>query len=447
MTTVPAGDRLPGPTRTDAVARWLASSPALRRRRFELLPVNGPGAPAGRPQGRRPGPSTSLNGLADLISSIATCGLLSPVLVEEEPADAGAPLRLIVAGERRVMSIRRGAVADPDNPHFATIPAIVCPGPLTEEERRSWQLIENLAREDLQPGELGAALLFERCAVLASELAKAGADVPAETFDEPDPVRRYQDLERLRARHPGTGAPWQVVLRRLGLQLTPRKARAVAKALTTLPRELSEEMDEHKVALYTRLQLLKVGTGHGDVAAELWQAVKQRGRPDLLSAAVRAHRAGITDPDSAADAAEIVRTAGNAARGAALRRPAAEHPAQVADTVAELAPSSSSRDAGDQVLPDDPTDDPTGADVQAGAPAADSGRAPAVQLPAAVPLATVNDALANLRDVVGHLAAGRQVPRFDAGSLRLLATQLLFHLDRGAGDPEEPSSPKELLAA
>jgi hypothetical protein len=44
--------------------------------------------------------------------------------------------------------------------NFAALAAFVRSGPMTEEERRRLQLTENLAREDLRPGELAAALLL-----------------------------------------------------------------------------------------------------------------------------------------------------------------------------------------------------------------------------------------------------------------------------------------------
>jgi ParB family chromosome partitioning protein len=43
---------------------------------------------------------------------------------------------------------------------------------LSEAERQTWQLVENLAREELQPGELAAALMFERCALLTVKLLR-----------------------------------------------------------------------------------------------------------------------------------------------------------------------------------------------------------------------------------------------------------------------------------
>jgi hypothetical protein len=57
-----------------------------------------------------------------------------------------------------------GAVHLPDNPNFNAIPAIISPGRVPLEECRKWQLVENMAREPLRPGEQAAALLLHRCA-------------------------------------------------------------------------------------------------------------------------------------------------------------------------------------------------------------------------------------------------------------------------------------------
>jgi ParB family chromosome partitioning protein len=461
MPAPPSPTALAGPApaaqlRGDALVQRLDESPALRRRRLELLPVDGPGAPVSRPQGRSPGASTTLIGLADLISSIATVGVLNPILVEEVDQPGAVPVRWIVTGERRAMSVRRGLVAAPDNPHFAAIPAVVCPGPLTEEERRTWQLIENLAREDLQPGELGAALLFERSAVLAGQLTAAGVAVPEQVFAEPDPVARYRLLERVRRPHPKVGAPWEVVLRRLGLQLSPRKARAVVAALCTLPREMSADLDAHKVALHTRVELLRVGTGHDDVAAELWAEVKRLGRPDLLAAAVRAHRAGITAPSAAAAAAEVQRAEANAARAHSLRRPESTTdpaPASVTDQVTDQVtdPAAAVAADADTDAVDEPARGPGPAGEEEGNPRPGAVAAPArepvsqpVAQPAAaaepVPAAVVDAALGGLRDLARHLAVGRRLSRYDSGSVRLLISQVQHHLaSRGGGRTEEPT--------
>ena len=296
------------------LARRLTLSDRLRARRLELLPLTGPGAAFSDVQGRQPGESTAPAALADLISSIATIGVLQPILVEE--ADGR---RLLVAGERRLRAARWGATADPANPHFQSIPAVICPGPLAEEERRVWQLVENLAREDLQPGELGAALLFERCAVMATKLLVAGVAVPAEVFTWDDPVARYRFLDRLRAGDPKTAAPWDEVLRRLGLQLSARQARALVAAFTALPAELSSDFDAHRITLTTRQTYLRLDTGRASAADQLWAAVKARGNTRLLAAATAEI---LDDPDldadEAVDRAEERHRDANAARSARL---------------------------------------------------------------------------------------------------------------------------------
>ncbi|MGH3452515.1 MAG: ParB N-terminal domain-containing protein [Haloechinothrix sp.] len=273
------------PIETLALARRLATSEQLRRRRFELLPLAGPAAPFAEVQGRQAGDSTTPSGLADLISSIATVGVLQPVLVEELPRDE---LRL-VSGERRLRAASWGAIHLGDNPHFASIPAVICPGPLSEEERRVWQLVENLAREDLRPGELAAALLYERCAVLTAKLLAAGIPVPEDVARLDDPVERFRALDRLRLQRGASrlGAPWLEVLRRLGIQMSEERAKHLVRAFAALPQELSAEMDAAGVALATRMKFLRLDRGRSAAASELWEAVKARGRPDLLAAAVR----------------------------------------------------------------------------------------------------------------------------------------------------------------
>lgn len=262
----------------------LRRSENLAKRRLDLLPLRGGGAACTDIQGRGPGASTTNEGLADLISSISTVGLLHAVLVEEIRVE-NAVVHRLVTGERRLRAMRWGAVNLPENPHFARLPAVVCPGPLTDEERRIWQLVENLAREDLQPGELARALLLERSALLADNLLQAGCVVPSRL--PADPVARFQQLERLRGTNVGLAAPWEVVLGRLGLQLSPRRARELVSAFRVLPRELSTELDEHQVALHARGELARVARTRRQDAGEVWKAVKRLGRPDLLGAAAR----------------------------------------------------------------------------------------------------------------------------------------------------------------
>lgn len=370
------------PATVDPVAatRRLARSERLTRRRYELIPLRGAGAAFTDVQGRQPGsPSSAPADLAELISSIASVGLLQPILVED--LDRGR--RRLVAGERRLRSMQWLAAHHPDPERFATIAAVVCPGPLPEEDRRVWQLVENLAREDLRPGELAAALMFERCAVLTAKLLAARVPVPADVAGRDDPCDRFAALDQLRRaqQQPTLGAPWEEVLRRLGVQMTRRKAQQLVTALKTLPAELSTEMDDAGVALHTRINYLRLDRGHRDAARQLWDAVRARGRPDLLTAAVRAR---LADPhlaaDAAVDAAADLHESANLAR---KLQPGARHA----------------------------TDDLNGLDT---------GTPPTS--PADLELAA---AAGVLRQLCAALRAGAAVSGYDAGSLRLLLHELL----------------------
>lgn len=366
----------PGGGGVAELAQRLANSTRLRERRFQLLPLSGAGAAFADVQGRGPGEATAPANLVELISSIATIGVLQPVLVEELPG----PVLRLVSGERRLRAAQWGARHHPDNLHFATIPAVVCPGPLSEEERRVWQLVENLAREDLQPAELAAALLFERSAVLAAKLLAAGVTVPTEVAYLDDPMARFRALDRLRveAGCHHLGAPWEEVLRRLGLQLREDKAKALVRAFAALPPELSAEMDAAKVALATRLEFLKLNRGRAQAAADLWEAVKARQHTSLLGAAVREQmaRPGL-DPGEAVDAAAALHAAADRARAAAMRR------------------------------------------------RAPGGEAKSAQAPAEV----VDAALDALKALLEALRSGAGLARYDAGSLHLLASELLERLE------------------
>jgi len=362
------------------LAQRMNLSGRLRQRRFELLATSGPAAPFAEVQGRAPGVSTAPSELVELISSIASVGVLQPVLVEELPG----PVMRLVAGERRMRSVHWGARHHPDNPHFAALPAVVCPGPLSEEERRVWQLVENLAREDLQPGELAAALLFERSAVLVAKLSAAGVVVPTDDANLDDPVARFRALDRLRvaAGCHHLGAPWEEVLGRLGIQVRPEKAKVLVRAFAAMPVELSAEMDAAKIALATRLEYLRLGRGgRAEAAAELWVAVKATGRPELLAGAVREQ---IDHPDlEAGDAVE---------RAAAFREAADEARAR-----AQLRPDID--DLG-----------------------SDAGITEGTVVEEA---AVVEEALGGLRRLLGELRGGLRLSRYDAGSLALFAGELL----------------------
>ena len=379
MTAPPAaatGEVRPPAPSAKEIARRLTLSERLRQRRFELLPLTGPGAAFAEVQGRGPGPDTAPAHLVELISSIASVGVLQPILVEEL---AGGERR-VVSGERRLRASRWGAAHQPDNPHFAAIPAVVCPGPLSEQERRVWQLVENLAREDLQPGELAAALLYERSAVLVAKLLAAGVAVPSEVAYLDDAVARFRALDRLRveAHLHHVGAPWTEVLRRLGIQMREEKARQLVRAFAALPPELSEQMDAAKVALATRIEYLRLERGRTEAAGELWEAVKGRQRPDLLSAAVREC---LDHPDLA--------------------------PVEAVERAAEL------REAADR----------------ARAQAQRSEAEPGDHVDAEV----LAEAMAGLRRLLGVLRAGARLSRYDAGSLRLFATEVLALVEPDPG--------------
>ncbi|SEM72392.1 ParB N-terminal domain-containing protein [Streptacidiphilus jiangxiensis] len=434
MTTIATTteDVAPHAERFAALTDTLQRSERLRRRRFEMLPLRG--AVSTDIQGRGPGPSVSPEGLADLVSSISSVGVLHPVLVEElEDADGGTRLRLVL-GERRYRACRWGAVNEPDNPYFEALPAVICPGPLSVEERRTWQLVENLAREDLQPGELAAALLLERCAILQNNLEQAEIVVPENVPLLDDPVARFEALDKLRGTDVDLAAPWTLVLRRLGLQISPRRARELVAAFRTLPRELSTEMDEREVALAARTNLARLTRGRREVANELWQAVKRLGRTDLLTAAARAQAGDpAMSPQAAAEAASAVQDNANAVRAAKLTRPAtsddsnAEEEAQAGgNPAAARTPEPAERPTAST----GPVPSPASPSVNDGA---DSVPGPEEPMPGAADAEPadaeiVKGALDAMRELNRQLTAGRVLHRFDAGSLRLLITDVFDQL-------------------
>jgi ParB family chromosome partitioning protein len=357
------------------------SAERMQRRRLEMLPLRGPGAAYTAGQAREPGDSTTPAELSDLISSIAEIGVLHPILVEETPAKGhDRPQLRVVAGERRLRACRWGAVHLSGNPNFDAIPAIISPGPVPPEECRKWQLVENLAREPLRPGEQAAALLLHRCAILTGKLLRAGVPVPPGIYDIDDPVDRFTQLEKIRAGNADYAAPWTEVLSRLGLQLTPRKARQIVRAFAELPRELSAEMDEHQIALHTRIRFAQLRQGREEAAGQIWAAVKDRGRPDLLPAAVQA---GLDDPRvqplAAVESADQLHESANAARSARLSK----------------------------------QPDPIEHEVHR---------------------AVIHAAIRSLRDLAAELRAGLRPAGFDEGSLRLLAEEIV-HLLSAAQDP------------
>jgi len=296
----------------------LSRSDRLRRRRLEMLPV-GDGVftdTQGRGWGAKS--STPPAELRDLLSSIAGSGVLQPILCEE----LGGSYQ-VVSGHRRLAACRWGSVNVTPNANFAEIPAVVVPGPLTEEERRAFQLIENLGRMDLQPGELAAALLYERAAVLAEALAEAGAAAPSDIRGLDDPVARWDRLDafRVKAGLHNVGAPWTAVLQRLGMEISPERCRQLHRAFRSMPPGIAAEMDAAEIALTTRSEWLRLHKGRAEAAEEIWAAVKERD-PTLLRRAVQeAEGRPTAGAGEVVTAAAEFREAANQARGLAQRRP------------------------------------------------------------------------------------------------------------------------------
>ncbi|MEU9255748.1 ParB N-terminal domain-containing protein [Streptomyces sp. NPDC048270] len=411
----------------------LHRSAKLRRRRFEMLPMRGPGSPFTEPQGRKPGDATAPQELSDLISSMSVVGMLEPVLAEEITVAGRAPTIRLVTGERRLRAMRWGAQNLPDNPHFASLAAVVCPGPLSDEERHMWRFVENFAREPLRPGEQAAALMYQRCAVLVGKLLRSGKPVPGEVYAITDAVERFKALEKIRGTDQSCAAPWTEVLSRLGLQLTERKATELVRAFRELPRDLTEEMDEEAVRLNTRIRFAALRRGREDAASDIWAALKGSSRLHLLPSAVDISLATPElDPEEVIDAAEERLERANANRRAKLTR------VPEPDRSAE-APES---DAGGVGTPG-PTDDDSAPEadeqrpVTAVPPAAEENSSPPPPPAPPVDPKLVRSALDGLRGLLAEVRSGRQVGRYDRGSLRLALRELEQHLADEAAPSQE----------
>jgi ParB family chromosome partitioning protein len=384
---------------------------------MDSIPLRGPGAATTRVQGRQPGDSTTPTELSDLISSIATIGVLQPVLAEEIARPDGPPQILLVTGERRLRACRWGAAHLPDNSHFDALPAIICPGPLSESERRTWQIVENLAREPLRPGEQAAALLWHRCAVLTGQLLHAGKPVPAEVDALQDPIQRWEALERIRGQDPSCAAPWTEVLNRLGLQLSPRKARELVAAFRSLPAAVSEEMDEEKVRLHTRIRFARLRAGRSEAADEIWAAVKATRRTDLLPAAVRvASEDPDLSPGEAIEQAQTRREEANEARSQALSRTHTGLPEELVHAK--------------QLAEDDrsPDDDESSAHGESDDPTTSADAPPSLATAANEPEVDATPCLESLRSLLADVRAGHVLGRYARGSLRLLLDDLRPHV-------------------
>ncbi len=408
----------------------LMASPRLRQRRMDSIPLRGPSAPTTLVQGRQPGDTTTPTELSDLISSIATVGVLQPVLAEEIQTEDGPPRLQLVTGERRLRACRWGAAHLPESPHFDALPAIICPGPLSESERRTWQIVENLAREPLRPGEQAAALLWHRCAVLTAKLLHAGKPVPAEVDALQDPVQRWEALERIRGQDSSCAAPWTEVLNRLGLQLSARKARELVAAFKALPAHLSEEMDEEKVRLATRIRFARLRAGRAEAADEIWAAVKAAKKTPVLAAAVQA---AMTDPQLSAqqalDQAEQEREQANDARAQALSRAHVGLPE-------ELLQAEQTAVDNDGSVPG-PDEAPAHAEHEGPAAPVPTPPTPPSGAGGGQSEADATACLNGLRSLLAELRSGQVLGRYARGSLRLLLDELHPHLDNDGSEEDD----------
>lgn len=407
----------------------LHRSAKLRQRRFEMLPLRGQGAPFTELHARNSSDSLPPSELADLISSISVIGLLEPVLAEEIAVVGKAPTIRLTTGERRLRAMRWGAVNRPDNPHFAALPAVVCPGPLSEEERHMWRFVENFAREPLKPGEQAAALLYQRCAILVGKLLKAGKSVPQAVYAIPDPVERFQALEKIRGTDSSCAAPWSEVLDRLGLQLSERRAGELVRAFRALPRDLTEEMDEAAVRLHTRIRFAELRNGRAQAAEGIWAALKSSKRLQLLPTAVNV---GLEEPglgpEEIITQAEERQDAANAGRRAKLMRVSTQTEGQGEPdgddgVVAPSAPGSDGvaevAGTGNVLQPSAPTSGGTAAAMSPGPTTSRS----------AVESTTIRTALEGIRGLLAEVRAGKEIARYDRGSLRLALRELSTHLE------------------
>lgn len=416
----------------------LHRSTKLRQRRFDMLPMRGPGSPFTEPHGRKPGDATAPEELSDLISSMSVVGMLEPVLAEEITVAGRAPTIRLVTGERRLRAMRWGAQHLPENPHFAALPAVVCPGPLSEEERHMWRFVENFAREPLRPGEQAAALMYQRCAVLTGKLLRAGKPVPGHVYAIADSVERFKALERIRGTDQTCAAPWTEVLSRLGLQLTERKATELVRAFRELPRELTEEMDEEAVRLNTRIRFAALRRGRESAAADIWAALKGSSRLHLLPSAVDI---GLTapelEPDEVIDAAEERLERANSNRRAKLTRVPSPEPTTVGEPANDLDGHAAPSPSGDEA----PTTDDHRPVTAVPEPKPSEQETPPPPIaPADAQL--VRNALDGLRGLLAEVRAGRQVGRYDRGSLRLALRELEEHV----ADEAAPSQESETAA-
>ena len=168
-----------------------------------ILPESSAGGPELRelpvgqiePNPEQPRGSFDANALEALAGSIATAGLLQPLIVR--PLDDGR--YELVAGERRWRAAQKAGLD--------RVPAVIRSSP--EDERLQAALIENMVREDLNPVEevRACASLVDDLGISKEELARrvgrsrAAISNLIRLLDLPDPVLRLVERGDLSEGH------------------------------------------------------------------------------------------------------------------------------------------------------------------------------------------------------------------------------------------------------
>jgi ParB family chromosome partitioning protein len=187
------------------------------------------------------------------------------------------------------------------------------------------------------------------------------------------------------------------VLARLGIQLSPRKAREVVAAFAALPSEVSAEMDAEGVSIWARSAYARLNAGRQAAAEELWAAVRAEGSTALLgSAALTAVAQPGLSVHAALQLAEEQHEAANEARRLRLSHGEVD------------------------------SDDEGGDELVAAGPSFSGTAAVAPPQELAGELATA--AIASLRALLDGMRSGHSMDRYAAGSLRLLGEELLHLL-------------------
>jgi ParB family transcriptional regulator, chromosome partitioning protein len=371
-------DLITAETDVDAPAPPPAAA-LMRRGAIHQLPLLGDGMVAIRPQVRsHDSDALTAAGLQQLKESLASVGQLQPVIVEDDP-DTGP---VLIAGERRVRALTLAHDEGIESPHLdGTVTALVIPGPLTQWQRWSLQISENVARSDLTATELGKALWTARAVLFAERLEAKGADLP-DVDEIEDPSKRWEALNEFRTAEGGPlyhcGVEWAEVVAYLRLPISATTARDRAAHFRDLGEEVSSQLEGVPV----------------DARAAAAAMAATRGNADVAALMEKAEQAGF----GGADGSKVLEEAFGLGK---------EHPDwdvdQVMDKAKPIAPEPVERD--------EPVDvDLLGKRVQGAQAAVEAVRSA---------VASMEDAV-EIIDRIGRMPEGSR----DTGSLRLLCEQL-----------------------